>query len=132
MIVDTSALVAILYREPDSEAFATIIADARVVRVSVASLLELTIVVESQAGSEAARQIDLFIERARIMIEPVTVEQGALAREAFRRYGKGRHKASLNFGDCFSYGLAKAMDEPMLFKGNDFARTDIASVINPS
>ncbi len=82
-------------------------------------------VVENQAGPDAARQIDALFRRVGIVIEPVSLEHGALARQAFLDYGKGRHKAGLNFGDCFSYALAKAAGEPLLFKGNDFALTDI-------
>ncbi len=79
-----------------------------------------------QAGPDAARQIDVLIRRAGVVIEPVSLEQGALARQAFLDFGKGRHRAELNFGDCFSYALAKATNEPLLFKGNGFALTDIA------
>lgn len=125
MIVDTSALVAILYREPEAAAFAQRIHDAEVCRLSVAAYVELSMVVESQLGSEGVRQADAFIRRAGIVIEPVTLQHGELARQAFLDFGKGRHKAGLNFGDCFSYALAKASGEPLLFKGNDFSQTDI-------
>lgn len=89
------------------------------------TFVELSMVVESQLGSSAERQIDTLFRRTGIVIEPVTVEHGHLARQAFLDYGKGRHKAGLNFGDCFSYALAKATGEPLLFKGNDFGLTDI-------
>ena len=125
MILDTSALVAILYREPEAAAFAQRIHDAAVCRLSVATHLELSMVIESQLGPEGTRQADAFLRRAGILIEPVTLEHGALARQAFLDFGKGRHKAGLNFGDCFSYALAKATGEPLLFKGNDFSQTDI-------
>ncbi len=125
MIVDTSALVAILYREPEAESFAQIIHDADACRISVASYVELSIVVENQLGPEGMRQAEAFFRRAGITIEPVTVEHGELARQAFLDFGKGRHKAGLNFGDCFSYALAKATAEPLLFKGKDFPLTDI-------
>lgn len=125
MIVDTSALVAILYREPEAAAFAQRIHDADICRVSVASHVELSMVIESQLGPEGTRQAEAFFRRAGIVIEPVTVEQGELARQAFLDFGKGRHKAGLNFGDCFAYALAKATGEPLLFKGNDFSQTDI-------
>ena len=125
MILDTSALVAILYREPEAAAFAQCIHDADVCRISVASYVELSMVIEKQLGPEGMRQAEAFFRRAGVAIEPVTVDQGELARQAFLDFGKGRHKAGLNFGDCFSYALAKAMGEPLLFKGNDFGETDI-------
>lgn len=125
MILDTSALVAILYREPEAAAFAQRIHDADVCRISVASYVELAMVVESQLGSEGMRQAEAFLRHARIVIEPVTLDHGELARQAFHDFGKGRHKAGLNFGDCFSYALAKATGEPLLFKGKDFSQTDI-------
>lgn len=125
MILDTSALVAILYREPEAQAFVQAIHDAESSRISVASYVELSIVVENQLGPEGMRQAEAFFRRAGITIEPVTVEHGELARQAFLDFGKGRHKAALNFGDCFSYALAKATGEPLLFKGNDFPLTDI-------
>jgi ribonuclease VapC len=127
MILDTSAMVAILYREPEAAAFAQRIHDADICRVSVASYVELSMVIEKQLGPEGMRQAEAFLRRAGITIEPVTVEQGELARQAFLDFGKGRHKAGLNFGDCFSYALAKAMGEPLLFKGDDFVETDIAA-----
>ena len=125
MILDTSALVAILYREAERLRFAQLIHDADSCRISVVTFVELSMVVESQLGSSAERQIDTLFRRAGIVIEPLTVEHGHLARQAFLDYGKGRHKAGLNFGDCFSYALAKATGEPLLFKGNDFGLTDI-------
>lgn len=125
MILDTSALVAILYREPEAESFVQAVHDADACRISVASHVELSMVVESQLGPEGMRQAEAFFRRAGIIIEPVTVEHGELARQAYLDFGKGRHKAGLNFGDCFSYALAKATGEPLLFKGNDFALTDI-------
>ncbi len=125
MILDTSALVAILYREPEAAAFAQAIHDADVCRMSVANYVELAMVVESQLGSEAMQQTQAFFRRAAIALEPVTLDHGELARQAFLDFGKGRHKAGLNFGDCFAYALAKATGEPLLFKGEDFAHTDI-------
>jgi ribonuclease VapC len=125
MILDTSAAVAILYKEPEAETFAKIIHDADVCRMSVASYVELSIVIENQLGPEGMRQAEAFFRRAGITIEPVTIDHGELARQAFLDFGKGRHKAGLNFGDCFPYALAKATGEPLLFKGNDFSQTDI-------
>ena len=134
MILDTSALVAVLYGEPEQARFATLMYEADSCRVSVANFVELCMVVENQLGLDAGRQLDILFRRAGIIIEPVTVEHGHLARQAFLDYGKGRHKAGLNFGDCFAYALAKATGEPLLFKGNDFGLTDIepASTLNPS
>jgi ribonuclease VapC len=125
MIVDTSALVAILYREPEAAEFAQLIHDADVCRISVATYVELSMVLECQLGPDGMRQAEVFFRRAQIVIEPVTVEQGELARQAFVDFGKGRHKAGLNFGDCFSYALSKATGEALLFKGADFSHTDI-------
>ncbi len=125
MILDTSALIAILYREPEAEAFVQRIHEAETCRMSVATWLELAIVVERQLGSEGMRQAEAFLRRAGIVIEPLTVEQGELARQGFLDFGKGRHRAGLNYGDCFTYALAKATGEPLLFKGNDFSQTDI-------
>jgi ribonuclease VapC len=91
----------------------------------VANHVELSMVVESQLGPNGARQADAFLRRAGVVVEPVTIEQGDLARQAFLDFGKGRHKAALNFGDCFAYALARATGEALLFKGDDFALTDI-------
>jgi len=120
-----AALVAILSRAPEAVAFAQLIHDADVCRMSVENYVELAMVVESQLGPEGMQQAQAFFRRAAIAIEPVTIEHGELARQAFLDFGKGRHKAGLNFGDCFSYALAKATGEPLLFKGNDFSQTYI-------
>jgi len=125
MILDTSAIVAILYREPEAVRFVQLIHDADVCRLSVANSVEIFIVIESQLGPDGTRQAEAFFRRAGVIVEPVTVEHGELARQAFFDFGKGRHKAGLNFGDCFAYALAKATGEPLLFKGDDFGRTDI-------
>jgi ribonuclease VapC len=126
MIVDTSALVAILYREPEAASFVDRILAADVCRLSVANYVELSIVVERQLGPDGMRQAEAFLRRAGVVVEPVTLEQGELARQAFLDFGKSRHKAALNFGDCFAYALAKATGEALLFKGGDFALTDIS------
>jgi ribonuclease VapC len=126
MIVDTSALVAILYREPEAKSFVERIEAADVSRLSVANYVELAMVVESQLGPDGMRQAEAFLRRAGVVVEPVTLEHGELARQAFLDFGKGRHKAGLNFGACFAYALAKATGEALLFKGDDFALTDIA------
>jgi ribonuclease VapC len=125
MILDTSALVAVLFEEPEAEDFARLILDADVCRLSVVSHLELSIVLERQARPDATRQGEAFLRAASVVIEPVTLQQGELARQAYYDFGRGRHRARLNLGDCFPYALAKAMDEPLLFKGDDFARTDV-------
>jgi ribonuclease VapC len=125
MVIDTSALLAILQDEPERRRYNEAIeaADSRV--MSVATLVEVSIVVEVRFGAEGLRALDRFIERARIDLAPVDLEQARVARDAFSRFGKGRHAAALNFGDCFSYALARVLGEPLLFKGDDFARTDI-------
>ena len=125
MIVDTSALIAVLYGEPEARDFVERIRAADVCRISVANHVELSMVVESQLGPNGTRQADAFLRRAGVVVEPVTIEQGDLARQAFLDFGKGRHKASLNFCDCFAYALSRATGEALLFKGDDFALTDI-------
>jgi ribonuclease VapC len=125
MILDTSALVAVLYGEPEARDFVERIRAADVCRISVANHVELSMAVESQLGLNGARQADAFLRRAGVVVEPVTIEQGNLARQAFLDFGKGRHKAALNFGNCFAYALAGATGEALLFKGDDFALTDI-------
>ena len=125
MIVDTSAVLAILFHEPDAERFARAISTASSPRMSVASLVETTIVLESRSGAAAGYELDAFLQEAGIELEPVTADQAQAARRAWRRFGKGNHPAGLNFGDCFSYALAEATREPLLFKGQDFQLTDI-------
>ena len=128
MILDTSALLAVLFDEPDAGYFERAIASATTCRMSVANHLEAAMVVESRMGDEGGRQLDNFVKTAEIELVPVTPEQAQAARLAWRRYGKGNHPAALNFGDCFAYALAEATGEPLLFKGEDFALTDIESV----
>ena len=127
MIVDSSAVLAVLYREPDSGHYETAIATAPNCRMSVANVLETAIVVEGRGGAAAGHELDVFLESAAIELVPVTAEHVEAARRAWRRFGKGNHRAALNFGDCFAYALAKTRGEPLLFKGEDFARTDIES-----
>jgi len=129
MIVDTSALIAILIDEPDSAAYIEAISHADCCSISAGNFLELSIALEGQLGSDGLRQCDSLFRLVKINIEPVTLEQAHLARQAFHDFGKGRHAAGLNFGDCFAYALAKAAGEPLLFKGDDFAKTDIVSAI---
>jgi ribonuclease VapC len=125
MVIDSSALIAILGYEPEAEALAAAIQDDPVRLMSAASWLESAIVIEARHGSPGGQKFDELVDVAQIKIEPVTVEQATTARLAFRTYGKGRHAASLNFGDCFAYALAKVSGEPLLCKGNDFSQTDI-------
>lgn len=125
MIIDTSAIVAILFDEDDAKTYADAISGAETCRASAATFVEASIVVEMQTKSAGSRQLDAFFRRAGIVIEPVTEEHAHLARQAFTDFGKGRHPAGLNYGDCFSYALAKATGEPLLFKGKDFAKTDL-------
>ena len=125
MIVDTSAVLAVLFREPDAARFARAITSAPIRRMSAATLLETTIVLESRSGPAAGYELDAFLQEAEIELEPVTPEQAQAARRAWRRFGKGNHPAGLNFGDCFAYALAEATREPLLFKGGDFELTDV-------
>ena len=126
MILDTSALAAIFFGEPEADHYTQLIHGAERCRMSAANFVELGIVLEAQIGTPALVQCDLFFRRAGIVVEPVTIEQAYLARQAFHDFGKGRHPAGLNFGDCFAYALARVMNEPLLFKGEDFTRTDLA------
>lgn len=127
MVIDTSALLAILQNEPERRRFNEAIEAADTRAVSTASFVESSMVLESRYGADGVRALDLFIAKARISLAPVDEDQAELARQAFRNYGKGRHPAGLNFGDCFSYALARSLDEPLLFKGNDFSQTDVES-----
>lgn len=125
MVIDTSALVAILLDEPERADLVAAIGAADGRCLSVASFVETSIVLHARSGVEAVRHLDRFIDRAGIEVAPVSVAQGRVARDAFERFGKGRHPAGLNFGDCFAYALAVERDEPLLFKGDDFAKTDV-------
>jgi ribonuclease VapC len=129
MILDTSAIVAIFQNEPEAESFAHRIHNADRCAISAANYVELAIVVALQGGADAGRHLDTFFRRARIVMEPVTVEQAHLARAAFLDCGKGRHPAGLNFGDCFAYALARVSGEPLLFKGQDLASTDVLTAV---
>jgi ribonuclease VapC len=125
MIVDTSALVSILDQEAEVERLARAIAAASERMLSAANLVETGIVMQVRRGDEAARDLDLLLAKLKIDIIPVSGKQANLARKAFQHYGRGRHPAKLNFGDCFAYALAKDSSAPLLFKGNDFSQTDI-------
>ena len=127
MIVDTSALIAILRDEADAKTFAMAIAGADRRRLSAANYVETAIVIDGSRNPIASRHFDDLLQEAEIVIEPVTEEQARIAREAYRDFGRGSgHPAGLNFGDCFAYALAKALREPLLFKGDDFGHTGIA------
>lgn len=130
MILDSSALVAILAKEPDAELYIQAISHAPSCRISAANFIELSIVLESQFPLEVLHQCDALFRRVGIVIEPVSVEQAHLARQAFHDFGKGRHPAGLNFGDCFAYALAKYTGEPLLYKGNDFRKTDLLPALS--
>jgi ribonuclease VapC len=125
MVVDTSALLAILLAENDAGRFARAMEQADRCSLSAASYLEAALVIDNRGDAVAAREFDRLIRRAGIVIEPVSFDQARIARQAYRDFGKGRHPAGLNFGDCLAYALAKSLDEPLLFKGGDFAQTDI-------
>ena len=129
MIVDTSAILAILFEEHDAEVYARALTEADSCRMSAANFVEAAIVVDAQTKDKGSRQFDEFFRRAGIAIEPVSEEQAHVARQAYTDFGKGRHPAGLNFGDCFAYALAKVTGEPLLFKGKDFKRTDIISAL---
>jgi len=125
MVIDTSAVAAILFDEPDAAALEGKVVDDPVRLMSAATLLEATMVVEARLGDAGGREFDLWLHRAQVEIVGVDAGQADLARRAWRRFGRGRHPAGLNYGDCFSYALAAARDEPLLFKGDDFTKTDV-------
>ncbi len=130
MIVDTSAIVAILRDEPDAQVFVREIAAVKIRRVSAVNYVEAAAVIDGSRDPIASRRFDDFFREASFSIEAVSAEQARIAREAYRDFGKGSgHPARLNFGDCFAYALAKAMSEPLLFKGQDFTHTDLNSVL---
>ncbi|MGA2535285.1 MAG: type II toxin-antitoxin system VapC family toxin [Terracidiphilus sp.] len=126
MIVDSSAILAILLEEPEGHLLDVAILKRDDPRMSAAGLLEASMILQSRRGTDSVRDLDLLIVRFKIQIVPFTESQARIARRAFERYGKGRHPAQLNFGDCMSYALAKETGEELLFKGTDFGQTDIA------
>src|SRR5713226_6375335 len=125
MVIDTSAVLAIVQGEPERRSVLEAIEAADSNRMSVASFVESSIVIESRYGAEGLRDLDRFISRASLELMPVDREQGQLARSAFSRFGKGRHRAGLNYGDCFAYAAAISLGEPLLCKGDDFTHTDV-------
>ena len=130
MIVDASAVIAIIKGEPEAETFAAAMKAAGSLRISAATYLEAFIVVDGYRDPKLSARLDEIINHPRVIIEPVTVDQARIARQAYRDYGKGSgHRAGLNFGDCFSYALARVQREPILFKGDDFLHTDLRSAV---
>jgi len=130
MIIDASALIAILRDEPEARTFAKAIASTNIRRVSAVNYVEAAAVIDASRNPVASRRFDDLLREAQLIIETVTEAQARIAREAYRDFGKGsRHPAGLNFGDCFAYALAKATGEPILFKGDDFSRTDLSPAL---
>ncbi|MFZ1085424.1 MAG: type II toxin-antitoxin system VapC family toxin [Terracidiphilus sp.] len=127
MILDSSALVAILLKEPEALRLTTAIAESSICRLPASCLLKATMILIGRGTEDGVRDLDLYVARSRMEISPFTESQARLARTAFERYGKGRHPAKLNFGDCMAYALAKETGEELLFKGTDFALTDITA-----
>jgi ribonuclease VapC len=130
MIIDSSAILAILRAEPDMDVYNRAIEKARDIKISAATYLEVAILVDRGADPVLSRRLDQLLAEANAILEPFTDAQARIARTAYRDFGKGSgHRAKLNFGDCFSYALAKDSDQPLLFKGNDFLHTDIESAV---
>ena len=129
MVIDTSALIAILFGEPEALSFTRVLAGETLKWISSINALETGIVVEARKGEAGGREFDLLMHRAQIEIVAMNADQAELARAAWRKYGKGNHPAGLNIGDCCAYALAKYSGEPLLFKGNDFSRTDIRAAM---
>ena len=125
MIVDSSVIIAVLRGESDALAISGALQRASICRMSAVTYVEAAVVTDSNRNPVLSRRFDDLLRDVGIRVETVTPEQAMIARHAYRDFGKGRHKAGLNFGDCFAYALAKEMDEPLLFKGNDFAHTDV-------
>jgi ribonuclease VapC len=125
VIVDTSVVIAILKDEPNADALGQVLAKAEFLRMSAVSYVEASVVVDSNRNPVLSRRLDDFLRDLEIGVEPVTLNQARMAREAYRDFGKGRHRAGLNLGDCFAYALAKEKGEPLFFKGNDFCHTDV-------
>jgi ribonuclease VapC len=125
VILDSSTVVAILRAELEAPQFARAIQAAEPRRISAVSYVEAAVVIDSSKDAIASRRFDDFFRASRIAVETVTAKQAEIARQAYRDFGKSRHKAGLNFGDCFAYALAKELDEPLLFKGDDFRHTDV-------
>lgn len=133
MIVDTSALMAILLGEAETVTFATMLDAADDLSISAATFLEFSIVIDARRNPALSNQVEEILERYDIYIEHITTEQARIARQAYRDFGKGSgHRANLNFGDCFAYALARVKREPLLYKGDDFVHTDLRSAVEQS
>jgi len=130
MVIDTSALIAILFGEPETESFVQALVNDPKKMISAFNLLETAIVIEAKKGEAGGRELDLLVHRSRIEIISLNGDQVEVALAAWRKYGKGNHPAGLNIGDCCAYALAKYSGEPLLFKGRDFSQTDIRPVID--
>ncbi|HEX4319359.1 MAG TPA: type II toxin-antitoxin system VapC family toxin [Acidobacteriaceae bacterium] len=129
MILDTSVFIAIIKEEPEAAGFAGLLEATDELRISAATYLESSIVLDRMKNPKLSARLSEILERAQVIVEPFTAEQAQIARQAYRDYGRGSgHKANLNFGDCFSYALARVKREPLLYKGDDFVHTDIRSV----
>ncbi len=129
MIVDTSAFMAILLREPEAARFMEALSETAECAVSAATLVELAMVAESRAGPSIRGVLDALLAETGVEVVPFTAEHATLAADGWRRFGRGRHPAALNLGDCFAYALAQARDDSLLFKGHDFARTDVKAAL---
>lgn len=129
MILDSSAIIAILFGEEEAARFAASMNNADELVMAAPSFLETALVSEGRVGAEMGRRLDELLKASGAQIIPFTAEHAALARDAWRRYGKGRHPAALNLGDCFAYALAKSRNQPLLFKGDDFAHTDVKAAL---
>jgi ribonuclease VapC len=129
-VLDTSAVAAVVFGEPDAEALLSVmLAEVGGLLISAVNRVEVGIVVEARQGPEAANDLHILLDRLAVDIAPVDVDQAQAALSAWRRFGKGRHPAGLNFGDCFAYALAKVTAAPLLFKGQDFRQTDVVSAL---
>lgn len=129
MVIDTSAVLALLLDEPEAEPYRVALEDDETRLISAATLLEAALVIEARKGEAGGRELDLLISKAGFAVTAVDEEQVAEARRAWRRFGRGRHEAGLNFGDLFSYALSRTSGEALLFKGEDFTRTDVGRVV---
>lgn len=129
MVIDTSVVAAILFAGPEAPAFEAAIAGDPVRLMSAGTFLETALVIEARLGAPGGRELDLLIHHARIDVAAFTADQAEIARRAWRTYGKGRHPAGLNLGDCFAYALSQTSGEPLLFKGEDFAKTDVSAAL---
>jgi ribonuclease VapC len=129
MVLDTSALLVLLLDEPEAEDFRAAVEDDSTRLVSSATLLETALVIEARKGEPGGRELDALVQKADVVVVPVEAEHVFEGRRAYRRFGKGRHPAGLNFGDLFAYALSRISGEPLLFKGDDFSKTDVARVI---